>query len=1354
MATETEGIIVPIQIDGNRLKTDLKTGINDINNFVSEIKKSFEALNKEAVFKMNKQALDKDIQDIQEQLSNLDKNKLKLSAEIETKGVREQLDFIEKQSKRLKDSLSFRLEVKEAKGKSLRTLNKEIKDIKDSLEKKNRLMIESPDTKVFKATKKEVSELEKQLKELEEQRELKIAINEGQLSKVQNSFASMKKLAIGVAAGVGAITAALIGTTKQAMDFETSFAEVRTLVNDMPESGLNELKQGLVDLSKQTGILTHESIPAMYQAISASVPADNVVAFLETASKNAIGGVTDLQTSVDGLTTVLNAYGLETSEVMNISDIMFETMKRGKTTIGELSSYMFNVAPVASSVGVAFSDVSAAIATVTAQGVPTAQATNYLRQAIIELSDEGREAGKTFKQLAGQTFKDFLASGKNLQDALQIMEKKAKASGVGINQLFGSIEAGNAILSLTGTNTERFTNDLEAMANAAGATEEAFKKIDETPAQRLKKIRAQFSAMTLEIGNKLLPTAEKLIAVVETNMPKITKTISAVGNVIVGLVKYGNLLLPVVIGLGTGFVALNVALAITAPASIGAATGIKAIAVAFTTLNASTGGLVLAIGAVALALATLILNADKVLAVLDKLGAKLGVLGSQAREAERAINKLSGEIEGNRAQMEAEQTEIDKLIAKYNELTQVINRTAEQEKAYKETVGRLDELTDGNFSKNVKEGEVVNENTSINALTGNTANTMYDDIAKQEEYYRNLIENNKKILEDEKRIYEYKKEQGLTWETEEQFAKRISKYTEDNLKYEKELDKLAKERNKLQSRARNSTKSSSSTATDGITDTGATADAGGGEKDPIAELKKRWKANKEFINQTISDEEKKNEALLEENKKFFSDLESLTKTQYSKLTADGKNKTATERKYLEETVKDNIWAKEELEKLNNEAKSSNRLEQLKKEYEIQKEIIEKTVEDEEDKNEQLKALYKKYLQDVLNEKQNQLAKLLALSAEEKEARADEIKQLENDIKDLRKQINGLTEEESLGEALKKQWGTIVNYAQSIVNSLTNIWSTMWSNQIDVVQDALDEELARIEKNLEEQQKLYDKQIEATEEREAERKKIIEDTQKEIDEINEEIGEHMTEEKYKQLEEQREAFEEKLQAEQEALEQDELYRQELENQKTLREDEAQLLKEQKEREAAIKTAELKRKQAIMDKATGVFNATVALASGIAQATLAGAMFGIAAPVMIPLLIATVVASAAGQIAAIAMTPLPEIPQFASGGYVPSGNENYYKGLVGTSGNSTDKTLVWASEGERILNHAETKQWEYYQGRELKSINNNTVNNQNPVVNLGGITINADVGKDAKKLANLSGKAIAKSVVMAITRGYNS
>lgn len=1350
MATETEGIIIPIQIDGNLLKNDLKAGINDVNNFVSEIKKSFEGLNKQAVFKMNKQALAKDIEDIQEQLASLDKNKLKLSAEIETKDIRKQLDFIEEQSKRLNNKLKFRMEVQEAKGKSLRTLNKEIKDINNILKEKNKVIVDA-DTQTFKKTKKEIDDLEKQLKKLEETRDLKVEINKNNLSQIQASLSTMKKMAFGVAAGVGAITAALIGTTKQAMDFETAFAEVRTLINDMPESGLNQLKQGLIDLSKQTGILTGESIPAMYQAISASVPADNVVSFLEVASKNAIGGVTDLQTSVDGLTNILNAYAMETSEVMNVSDLMFETMKRGKTTIGELSRSYFNVIPYAASAGVAFRDISAAMATITAQGTPTSVATTQLRQAIVELSDEGSQVGKTFQSLAGKSFKDFIASGKNLQDALQLLEKKAKASNVGINTLFSSVEAGASVLGLVGNNTQRFTADMEAMANAAGATEEAFKKIDETPAQRLKKIRAQFSAITLEIGNKLLPTAEKLIAIAEKNMPKISKMIEAVGSVIVGLVKNMNILLPIVAGVGAGFLGLNIALAMTAPASMGVATGIKAIAASFTLLNAQTGGLIIALGLLVTAIVSLITNFETVAKWADAIGEKLGFLGSTIRNTERSINTLKNEIEANNEVIEAEQSAIDKLIQKYNELAKTVNRTAEQNKAYKETVEELDTKTGGEFSKNVntKEGQIVDSNTNINSVLGQTSQSTLDDLDKMHAHYVKLRDDNKKLLDVEKERWENAVSQGLTWETEEQFKKRTAQYTDKILEAEKEIEKIGKEKNKIMDRGGRS-RNASSSATTGITDTGADADVGGGnEKDPIAELKKRWQAHKEFINKTITDEEKKNETLLETNKKFYGDLEKLTTDTYKNLNAEGKNKSATEKKYLQGLVKDNIWAREELDKLNGKMKESGRLEQLKKEYEANKSIIEDTVEDEKDKNDRLKALYKKYLQDVLNEKRNQLRQLLMLSAEEQAARADEIKALTNDIKQLENEIGNLGSG-SLTDAFKSQWQNIVSHVQNAVNSLANIWSTMWSNQIDVVQDALDEELKRIEKNLEEQQKMYDKQIEATEEREAERKKIIEDTQKEIDEINEEIGEHMTEEKYKQLEEQREALEEKLQAEQEALEQDELYRQELETQKQLREDEAQLLKEQKEREAAIKTAELKRKQAIMDKATGIFNATVSLASGIAQATAAGSVFPV---VLIPLYVGMVVAAAAGQIAAIAATPLPEIPQFASGGYVPSGNENYYKGIVGASGNDKDKTLIWASEGERVLNHAETKQWEYYQSRELKSINNNTINNKNPVVNLGGITINAGIGQDAKKLANLSGKAIAKSVVMAITRGYN-
>ena len=56
------------------------------------------------------------------------------------------------------------------------------------------------------------------------------------------------------------------------------------------------------------------------------------------------------------------------------SDIMFTTVKLGKTNFDELSGSLFQVAPIASSLGVDFESVGAALADLTAKGTPTSVA--------------------------------------------------------------------------------------------------------------------------------------------------------------------------------------------------------------------------------------------------------------------------------------------------------------------------------------------------------------------------------------------------------------------------------------------------------------------------------------------------------------------------------------------------------------------------------------------------------------------------------------------------------------------------------------------------------------------------------------------------------------------------------------------------------------------------------------------------------------------------------------------------------------------------------------------------------------------------------------------------------------------
>ncbi len=312
-------------------------------------------------------------------------------------------------------------------------------------------------------------------------------------------------------AGVFTAGAALLGKSVfDAAGFERQMNEVFTLLPGITGEAMGEMTGDVKAFATEFGILPQEVVPALYSSLSAGVPAGNVFEFMETATKLAKGGVTDLETAVDGLTSVVNAYGADVLPAQQASDLLFTTVKLGKTTVAELSSAIFQVTPTAAALGVEFGNVTAALAAMTLQGVPTSVATTQLRQLFVELSKSGSGTAKVFEELAGKTFKQFIADGGDLQGALQMLEYHAGATGIGINDLFGSVEAGSAALALTGGGTEAFSNALAGMEESAGATDAAFDTMNQGLAATLDKLKAKFAVSLIEIGTAIAPTVQTI----------------------------------------------------------------------------------------------------------------------------------------------------------------------------------------------------------------------------------------------------------------------------------------------------------------------------------------------------------------------------------------------------------------------------------------------------------------------------------------------------------------------------------------------------------------------------------------------------------------------------------------------------------------------------------------------------------------------------------------------------------------------------------------------------------------------------------------------------------------------------
>ena len=303
----------------------------------------------------------------------------------------------------------------------------------------------------------------------------------------------------GVAAGV-----ATKGITAFA-DFEKGMNEVMTLLPGAGEEAFGELSKQTKDFAKEFGVLPDKAIPALYSALSAGVPKDNVFEFMEGAQMAAKGGVTELETAVDALSSVVNAYGAETITAAESSDLLLTAVRLGKTTFEEMASEVYKVAPIASAVGVPFENLTAAIANLTAQGTPTAQAATQLKSAMAELAKEGTKADQAFRDLSGEGLATFLEGGGTFEEALVMLKDGADAAGISVLDMFGSVEAGQAILALTSDGGAAFSATLDEMANSSGATQSAFETMDTGMSASFEKIKANLSVLAIDIGERLAP---------------------------------------------------------------------------------------------------------------------------------------------------------------------------------------------------------------------------------------------------------------------------------------------------------------------------------------------------------------------------------------------------------------------------------------------------------------------------------------------------------------------------------------------------------------------------------------------------------------------------------------------------------------------------------------------------------------------------------------------------------------------------------------------------------------------------------------------------------------------------------
>lgn len=441
------------------------------------------------------------------------------------------------------------------------------------------------------------------------------------LQTVSNILASA-----GIIKGVQELAGAFFEASDAAAAFETATMKVSTIA-DTNAVSLDTLANGVMDMSLDTGQAVGDLSEALYSALSASVDTANSVQFTATATKLATGGFTSSATSVDVLTTALNAYGLEADKAGSISDMLITTQNLGKTTVDELAASVGKVIPLASAYGVEMDNLSAAYAELTKGGIATAEAGTYLKGMLRELGDSGSTVSKTLIEETGYSFAQLMQQGYSLGDVLDVLGETVGGDAGAFNELWSSAEAGLGALSLYNAGAAQFNTTLDAMQNSLGATEAAYATMTNTTAHSKEEMQNAAANLQIVIGQNLNPAIEKLYGIGTSALTVATRFAQDHPIVVKALAA---------VAVGVGAVAVGIAgftfvtqVAIPAIASFGVA------------LNAALGP----IGWVALGITGIVAAGAALIAMFQEEETEYDTWTASTKKQYDALQDLNGEYE-------------------------------------------------------------------------------------------------------------------------------------------------------------------------------------------------------------------------------------------------------------------------------------------------------------------------------------------------------------------------------------------------------------------------------------------------------------------------------------------------------------------------------------------------------------------------------------------------------------------------------------------------------------------------------------------------------------------------------------
>jgi len=309
---------------------------------------------------------------------------------------------------------------------------------------------------------------------------------------------TFKAIAKAAKIGMLAVGAAFVKGSIDAAKFEKALANVSTMLDKNTMPMMKNFEKGIIKMSEAYGESTDALAKGLYDILSASVPASQALDVLEISAQAAKAGLTDTGIAADAITTLMNSFQDATKDASYYADIMFATVKFGKTTFAELAPVIGNVAKMMETAGGTAEEMAGMLAIMTRNGIQTRVAVTSLRGVVAALI---KPSEALTKELGGMTVE---ADGFRA-----VMDKIGSLPATDLAEMFPNIRAlTGVVVAAKGLGAE--VDKINSLMADGSPMMAAFDKNMSTFAATWDRFKATLKATSITIGNELLPVLKEM----------------------------------------------------------------------------------------------------------------------------------------------------------------------------------------------------------------------------------------------------------------------------------------------------------------------------------------------------------------------------------------------------------------------------------------------------------------------------------------------------------------------------------------------------------------------------------------------------------------------------------------------------------------------------------------------------------------------------------------------------------------------------------------------------------------------------------------------------------------------------